>query len=422
MHPISLKPVTTKSFPRTLHESGALSADRLFARIAEITNSLDVPGWIRGNTRLPVWQVALVLVLIVAASLAIPANSLQHQKSAATTGVSTPLIADSLPVDPPVKVPAAAVVQTQPVAGNSSEQQIAGLQESSQTLLTQIQKAQHDYSALRNQIEAQDQTLGTVQSQAAANNAEQSAQQQVVQSQMQTAVQAASGQLAQLNTSVSALDTQANELRRILGMGASNYPAVKVPDLSKAADPAQAFNDALNAYEAHVTAVSTDLQSIKSTAQKQLAYAQSVSSVQSVVTSGHGSGVFIWPTSGTISQPFGPTSLALEPAYGGYAHFHLGVDIANIQGTPIVAAAAGTVIYAGWTTAGYGNMVEIDHGNGLMTLYGHMMTTPSVTVGQSVFQGELIGYMGTTGNSTGPHCHFGVQQNGVWVNPMKFLP
>ena len=166
---------------------------------------------------------------------------------------------------------------------------------------------------------------------------------------------------------------------------------------------------------------------LNSTAKSELVYATSNSGVGQAVVSGagsnaQGSGVLIWPTSGTITQPYGPTSLTLEPAYGGYDHFHLGIDIANAQGTPIAAAAAGTVIYAGWTDAGYGNMVEIDHGNGLVTLYGHMMTTPSVTVGQKVFQGQLIGYMGTTGNSTGPHCHFAVQKNGSWENPANYLP
>ncbi len=169
--------------------------------------------------------------------------------------------------------------------------------------------------------------------------------------------------------------------------------------------------------------MTTDLQSVKSKAQSQLAFAQSVN-VQPVGagTTVHGTGQLMWPTTGTISQYYGPTSLSLEPAYGGYDHFHLGVDIASSQGTPIAAAAAGTVIFAGWTDVGYGNMVEIDHGNGLVTIYGHMMTTPSVRTGQQVFRGQLIGYMGTTGNSTGPHLHFGVQYNGSWADPFKYLP
>ncbi|HEX3722091.1 MAG TPA: M23 family metallopeptidase [Nitrolancea sp.] len=131
---------------------------------------------------------------------------------------------------------------------------------------------------------------------------------------------------------------------------------------------------------------------------------------------------FIWPVQGTITQPFGPTSLTLEPAYEGYAHFHQGLDIANAMYTPIHAAAAGTVIFAGWSNSGYGFCVQIDHGNGLVTLYGHMAQQPSVSVGETVTQGELIGKMGSTGASTGPHTHFAVEKNGVWVNPLNYLP
>ena len=131
---------------------------------------------------------------------------------------------------------------------------------------------------------------------------------------------------------------------------------------------------------------------------------------------------FIWPVQGTITQPFGPTSFTMEPAYEGYAHFHQGLDIANAMYTPIHAAAAGTVIFAGWSNSGYGFCVQINHGNGLITLYGHMAQQPSVSVGETVTQGELIGKMGSTGASTGPHTHFAVEKNGVWVNPLNYLP
>jgi murein DD-endopeptidase MepM/ murein hydrolase activator NlpD len=131
---------------------------------------------------------------------------------------------------------------------------------------------------------------------------------------------------------------------------------------------------------------------------------------------------FVWPVQGTITQNFGPTSLSLEPAYEGYAHFHQGLDIANSMYTPIHAAGSGTVIFAGWSNSGYGFCVKIDHGNGLVTLYGHMAQQPSVSVGESVSAGELIGKMGSTGASTGPHTHFAVLKNGVWTNPLNYLP
>ena len=134
------------------------------------------------------------------------------------------------------------------------------------------------------------------------------------------------------------------------------------------------------------------------------------------------SDTWVWPVQGTITQNFGPTSLSLEPAYEGYAHFHQGLDIANSMYTPIHAAAAGTVIFAGWSNSGYGFCVQIDHGGGIVTLYGHMAQQPSVSVGEQVSAGQEIGKMGSTGASTGPHTHFAVQKNGVWVDPLNYLP
>jgi murein DD-endopeptidase MepM/ murein hydrolase activator NlpD len=135
-----------------------------------------------------------------------------------------------------------------------------------------------------------------------------------------------------------------------------------------------------------------------------------------------GTGRVVWPTTGAITQYYGPTSLWLEPPYLGYAHFHQGLDIANGMYTPIVAADAGTIVFAGCNTAGYGYAVSIDHGNGLVTWYGHMAEQPAVRVGQWVAQGQYIGPMGSTGASTGSHTHFGVLKNGVWDDPLKYLP
>lgn len=132
-------------------------------------------------------------------------------------------------------------------------------------------------------------------------------------------------------------------------------------------------------------------------------------------------GSFIWPAAGTITQYFGPSDFWMEPAYAGYPHFHLGLDIANAFGTPIVAADAGVVIFAGWNTGGLGNAVAIDHGNGLVTWYGHMNARPAVSVGQWVAQGEYLGPMGSTGLSTGSHLHFVVIKNGVYVDPLNYL-
>ena len=120
----------------------------------------------------------------------------------------------------------------------------------------------------------------------------------------------------------------------------------------------------------------------------------------------------IWPTTGVVTSPYGLR-------WGG-TDFHPGIDIANDLGTPIVATADGIVEYAGWNAGGYGNMVDINHGNGLMTRYGHASQVV-VTVGQNVKRGQLIAYMGSTGFSTGPHCHYEVHVSGQRVNPISYL-
>jgi murein DD-endopeptidase MepM/ murein hydrolase activator NlpD len=118
---------------------------------------------------------------------------------------------------------------------------------------------------------------------------------------------------------------------------------------------------------------------------------------------------FIWPASGSITSGFGPR----------WGRMHEGIDIAGGSGSPIRAAASGTVILAGWS-GGYGNLVVIDHGGGISTAYGHNSSL-AVSVGQHVSQGQTIAGMGTTGHSTGVHCHFEVRVNGGAVNPMGYL-
>ena len=122
----------------------------------------------------------------------------------------------------------------------------------------------------------------------------------------------------------------------------------------------------------------------------------------------------IWPVNGPIASPFGSRCLP-----NGDCSFHPGIDIAVPAGTPIHAAAAGSVIYAGWMS-GYGNLTVIDHGNGLATAYGHQSSI-GVSLGQSVSQGQVIGYVGCTGYCFGPHLHFEVRVNGVPVDPLGYL-
>ena len=119
---------------------------------------------------------------------------------------------------------------------------------------------------------------------------------------------------------------------------------------------------------------------------------------------------FAWPLSGPITSPFGMRWGTLHP----------GIDIGVLTGTPIHAAGSGTVIWCGWMS-GYGNLVMIDHHNGLATLYGHQSRI-AVSCNQQVSTGDVIGYVGCTGFCTGPHLHFEVRLNGTPVDPLGYLP
>lgn len=122
-----------------------------------------------------------------------------------------------------------------------------------------------------------------------------------------------------------------------------------------------------------------------------------------------GSGGFIWPA--------GNHSLSGNDYWSG----HLGIDIAAGEGAPIYAADSGVVVFSGWATGGYGNMVMVDHGNGYQSVYAHL-SNASASCGRSVGQGQIIGYSGSTGNSTGAHLHFEVRYLGGFVSPWYVLP
>jgi murein DD-endopeptidase MepM/ murein hydrolase activator NlpD len=128
-----------------------------------------------------------------------------------------------------------------------------------------------------------------------------------------------------------------------------------------------------------------------------------------------GGGKLGWPVIGRITSEFG---YRIRPNFG-YRQLHTGIDIAVPSGTPIRAAGDGVVYSAGWKGS-YGNAVIIDHGSGIMTLYGHNSGF-AVSTGQTVKRGQVIAYAGSTGNSTGPHCHFEVRVNGTPQNPRAWL-
>ena len=128
-----------------------------------------------------------------------------------------------------------------------------------------------------------------------------------------------------------------------------------------------------------------------------------------------GSGALTLPVAGPVTSPFGartsPTTGAQE--------FHEGIDIGAARGTPIRAAASGTVTFAG-QMSGYGNVVILQHAGGLQTRYAHQ-SAMSVAAGQTVAAGDVIGAVGSTGETTGPHLHFEVRLNGVAVDPAPYL-
>jgi len=129
-----------------------------------------------------------------------------------------------------------------------------------------------------------------------------------------------------------------------------------------------------------------------------------------VVNGAIGNALFIWPANNHLLSGFDYDPTANHPA----------IDIDGNEGDPVYAADSGVIVYAGWNTWGYGNVVVINHGNGWQTLYAHL-SAYYVSCGQSVMQGSVIGAFGSTGNATGPHLHFEMMYNGVRINPHDYI-
>ncbi|MGM9537095.1 MAG: peptidoglycan DD-metalloendopeptidase family protein [Candidatus Onthomonas sp.] len=123
---------------------------------------------------------------------------------------------------------------------------------------------------------------------------------------------------------------------------------------------------------------------------------------------------YIWPAAGRISSKFGPRNIAVG------SKNHKGIDIAASYGSDIVAAKAGTVIYAQWNSSGYGYLVKIEHEDGDVTYYAHNSSLV-VSVGDEVKQGDVIAKAGSTGRSSGTHCHFEIRVDGTPVDPLDYL-
>lgn len=132
---------------------------------------------------------------------------------------------------------------------------------------------------------------------------------------------------------------------------------------------------------------------------------------ETVVEGNNGGGVFVWPSDHQYLSGFDFVPEANHP----------GIDIDGDEGAPVYAADSGVAVYAGWNNWGYGYVVVLNHGNGWQTLYAHL-DEYYVGCGQSVWQGDVIGTVGSSGNSTGPHLHFEMMFEGVRVNPHDYLP
>lgn len=168
-------------------------------------------------------------------------------------------------------------------------------------------------------------------------------------------------------------------------------------------------------YQQRKYALEEHTQELENEVQNMIRSYQSRSYTSSYQKPAHSTGSYRWPADGPITSNFG---WRVHPIYG-TSRFHTGVDIGAYYGSPIKAADGGTVIYSGWC-GGYGYTVMIDHGGGSTTLYGHCSRL-FASVGQSVGKGQVVAAVGSTGNSTGPHLHFEVRQNGVPVSPWGYL-
>ena len=187
-----------------------------------------------------------------------------------------------------------------------------------------------------------------------------------------------------------------------------NAPAQKQIDYSR---PAALNNSAVNtggpATPFQLTLVGSDAE--EAAIENQIRVIQSTTNAAFVPS--------MWSHLGKINNEFG---FRRNPFGGRTYEFHPGLDIDGEKGDDVLAPANGTVIKAGGQ-GGYGNMIEIDHGSGLTTRYGHLSKI-GVQVGDSIQRGQLIGLIGSTGRSTGPHLHYEVRLNDKAINPRRFLP
>ena len=216
----------------------------------------------------------------------------------------------------------------------------------------------------------------------------------------------------QLRAAREDLDAQRSVARKARDVAKQREASVnaKLKELTRAraeqARLAGALDARIREYEAEANAVAAQEADLSSLINRR----QAASPVGSVTPGAASAAGLIWPVRGTVTSGYGYR----------WGRMHSGIDIGARTGTPIMAAKAGEVIFVG-AMNGYGNTVVINHGGGFSTLYAHQSRL-GTTDGAQVSQGQVVGYVGSTGNSTGPHLHFETRVNGAAQNPRQYLP
>lgn len=218
----------------------------------------------------------------------------------------------------------------------------------------------------------------------------------------------------------SVLETDLAEVQDIEAEVQENKDAVEIMIAGKQTQVAN-YASSIESYEAYIAQIEADMaaldEQIAEAERKQRELEAAAAANGQTVPVYYTGGTLQWPvsTGGTITSYFGPRN---SPGGIGSTN-HMGLDIACPTGTPIVACEGGTVIAASYSSS-MGNYITISHGNGLSTTYMHNSQL-AVAPGTVVSRGQVIAYAGSTGNSTGPHCHLGVRVNGSWVDPLPYL-
>ncbi|MDI3340801.1 MAG: peptidoglycan DD-metalloendopeptidase family protein [Sphaerobacter sp.] len=293
--------------------------------------------------------------------------------------------------------------------------ELARLRAQLDALAADLARAQRDGSVLFSLT--QEQSAQLVAAQTALETAEQRRVQEV---------QDLQARLTTLEQEIDTLERLAAEMAELVGMPVSNGPVggPAAAPADPAADPAEAVRARIGDSLQRVESLHALLDEVGRRAQARLAAVQQsgaaaagISPAALAFSPAVPRGL---PVNGSITSPFGPRANPFEPSDGAAAsELHTGIDLAVPEGTPVRATGAGVVRVAGWY-GGYGNLVVIDHGNGISSYYGHNATL-LVSVGQRVEPGQVIGLSGNTGRSTGAHVHYEIRVNNRPVDPTPYV-